>query len=243
MSLILLAYLLIAYFYSHQTNLSLNKLRYEVNHSGGWLLVNFLLWLIFIIVSTSLLKIVFAFLVVSHAAWLGLGGKNRIKFVIFLTASLIIFSRQVYPNFVTHNLFITAAIVWLGPYMVSLKILNKKRFIALSIILFIYDIIYVWITPLAQAVNDSANSSGFPLGLIYKANLVGTADLFWISMIFVILNNKKAKLWAIVLLLGIDLLLAFSGKLLDRDLFIPLLVYWVPIGILLTKFDKLIIQR
>lgn len=219
------------------------QLRKALNKSTGWVVVNFFVFLGLILVvflthglDSSLnirLKFVFSFLVAGHVIWGGLmvGEQRRVR--LFVWGWGIILFRLFYPTVVGHNLLVIFSIVWLGAFLRSLKILTKRRFILLSVIWLMYDVVYVWLSPLAQEANRQLWEVGFPLGIIYGENLIGTGDLLWANLLLSVISKREVRLMSGVVLVISDLCLGQAGGVF----LFPLLVLWVPLGLAILFFD------
>lgn len=147
---------------------------------------------------------------------------------------LLIALRILWPNELTHNLFVISAIAWLGPIITKYKLMNARRFLIISLIWFIYDIFYVWISSLATQANELANSAGFPMGIISGNALIGNADLFWVGLLLSVIPMRKFQIISILSLLISDFALSIYLSNSPETVIFPLLVLWVPVGILIN---------
>lgn len=177
----------------------------------------------------NILKLLFSYVVVIHAWLLSRGRSAHRKTLIFLVAVAIIIYRFTIPNELSHNLFIFAAVLWIGPLLVNSKIVTQKRFLIISGAWFLYDISYVWLTPLSNIVNTATQSSGFPLGIVKGNSMLGAADLFWAGLF---ISLAKRPIIAIALLVLSDLALGIYLLRNQTETFVPLLVFWVPISLI-----------
>jgi hypothetical protein len=165
-----------------------------------------------------------------------LGFSRTYRFPVVITASLIL-ARLISSHDMIHNLFIIVAVSWLAPLLVHLGYLNRYRFMIISTIWFLYDIAFVWLTPTARKVLQSLSAINFPLGLTYKGHMLGSGDLLWASLFLTLLPKKKRLLGATVLVLSYSTLVTMNDYVLTFSLF-PLLVLWVPLGLVLTRLIK-----
>jgi len=181
------------------------------------------------------MKAAFSALLVGHALWLGINQKLHIKLFWIGIAILMVGARLLYPTILTHNLFIFFSLLWFGPFFTQMKLLTKKRFVIISLIWFAYDIIYVWLTPLADVVIGTTEAIGFPLSVAIGDQFMGSADLLWANC-FLSLVTSVRKQWigiAALMLSNIGLSI-FAAHTPDLTIF-PLLVLWVPIGIMVLR--------
>ncbi|OGK12102.1 hypothetical protein A3C98_04025 [Candidatus Roizmanbacteria bacterium RIFCSPHIGHO2_02_FULL_37_15] len=184
------------------------------------------------------LKFLLSALVLSHALWISLK-KNFLTKLIFLVASLIfIATRFIYPSTFNHNLLILAAVIWLAPFFTYLNLMTKKRFLIISGLWFLYDIIFVWLTPLAQGVISTTKIIDFSLALTSGKSSIGIADLFWAGFLLSLLKKTRSKFIAIFILIGSNFMLEFYARNISRISLFPLLVLWVPLGILIIFYEK-----
>lgn len=177
----------------------------------------------------------FCLLILGHGIWLGLN-QAKIKRIIYITGAFVIIGlRLLLPSDFTHNLFVFVALPWLGPFFTQLKFLTQKRFIIISCIWFVYDIVYVWLTPLAKNIVATTQILGFPLSIGVGDTFIGTADLLWANCLLAVLPNLKSKWLAGILLLGSNVLLSLVAQYFDISLF-PLLVLWAPLSLLVLRW-------
>lgn len=178
----------------------------------------------------------FSLTVIGHASWLSLG-KTKKKRLIYIAISLaLIILKILWPSQLINNFFLIASISWLGQFLVKLGLLNLRRFTFISLAWLLYDIIFVWFTPLSQTVNTTTQLLNVPLGIMAGSSLIGTGDLLWASMLLAVTRQTNKVLTLRVLLLSniaLDLYAIYSQNLYT----FPLLVIWVPLGLLLlSKF-------
>jgi hypothetical protein len=174
-----------------------------------------------------------SFSIIGHALWLGKTQTTKLFLSIF--ALFIIAGKLLYDNQLTHNLFVISAITWLGPFLVNSKLVTIKRFFYISLIWFLYDIFYVWLTPTAHAVSAITQQINFPLGIIFNFNLLGTGDLLWATILLALQKTTKQKLLTIVLLTLTSIALTATAFITRSFRIFPLLVLWVPIGLTMLK--------
>jgi hypothetical protein len=164
-----------------------------------------------------------------------LGFSRTYRFPFFIAAGLIL-ARLLSSHDLIHNLFLGVAVMWLAPLLVHLKYLNRFRFIIISILWFFYDIAFVWLTPTAKQVVSQLTSLDFLLGLGWSGHLIGAGDLLWASLFLTLLPPKRRLPAASLLVLSYVALLTISNY--STISLFPLLVLWVPLGILLTRLIK-----
>ena len=104
---------------------------------------------------------------------------------------MIVLLRITFPSDPMNNLLILAAVVWLGPFLVKSRLVTLKRFVVLSLIWFLYDIIFVWLTGLSVLVQTKTQASQLPLTLTVNNNLMGTGDLLWSGLMISLIKDKK----------------------------------------------------
>lgn len=184
------------------------------------------------------LKFLLSTLVIAHALWISLKKNLTTKILLIIAALIIIVARFTYPSTFNHNLLIFLAIFWLGPFFVKVGIMTKKRFIIISILWFLYDIVFVWLTPLSNKVIATTNAIQFPLALVSGKSSIGLADLFWAGFLLCIIKKNKIKLLAITLLIGSNFLLEFYSTNIVRISIFPLLVLWIPLGFYILFYEK-----
>lgn len=171
------------------------------------------------------------------ALWLG--KTTRLKAVFLLVAVTLILLRIFNDRDLVHNLFVFAAVGWLGPFLVQTQLLTQQRFVLVSLIWFLYDIFYVWLTPTAQAVTETVRTFSFPLSIIVHDSLIGTGDLLFASMLLSLLSSLRSKLLAVIVLWGSNVLLGQYVLLTNEPIIFPLLVLWVPLGFVVLTLSRL----
>lgn len=184
------------------------------------------------------LRLLISTLVVAHGFWLSLNKKILYRILFILLALLIISFRLIYPSVFSHNLFIFISILWLGPFLVHTGIITSKRFVVVSLFWFVYDIIFVWLSPLSKQVIITTRTMGFPLSIVSGKNAIGLADLFWAGFLLSLLKNNASRFLTIVLLSGSNIVLEFFAINFFRIKVFPLLVLWVPLGLLILFYNK-----
>jgi hypothetical protein len=172
---------------------------------------NFTPWYLFITLSLSLI-----------------GFSRTYRFPFFIAVGLIL-ARLITSNDIIHNFFIILSIAWLAPLLIHLKYLNRRRFIIISFLWFLYDIVFVWLTPTAGKILQSLSVIDFPLGLTFAGRLIGSGDLLWASLFLTLLPPKKRLLGATLLLFSYLALISVTN-FITISMF-PLLVLWVPLGV------------
>jgi hypothetical protein len=208
-----------------------------------FLLIGTLLILLFITLGPKTavswyIRISFSVLVFGHALWLSLSSKTVRKFLLLALAVSIISYRLLLPSEISHNLFLFTALLWIGPFFTQLELLTQRRFFIISVIWFLYDISYVWLTPLAKTVVSTTESVGFPLAFVWGENFIGTADFLWAGCLVSVLKNQRVKWFAVMVLIGSHVLLQVVANTLVKITLFPLLVVWVPLGFLLFYIDR-----
>ena len=184
------------------------------------------------------IKLLLSALVLAHALWLSLNKKLFLKILFVLFALTIVVLRFSYPHWFIHNLYIFTSILWLGPFFPQTRIITIKTFFAISLFWLIYDIIFVWFSPFSQQVVATTKAIDFPLSLVVGKNSIGLADLFWSGMLLSFLKKNTSRFLAIFLLLGSDVLLEIIASNLFKIKIFPLLVIWVPLGLLILFYEK-----
>jgi hypothetical protein len=168
--------------------------------------------------------------ILGHSLWLS----SRFRYISAFVGILIVAFRILSPSILTHNIFVLASILWLGPILLKHKILNTKRLLIVSFLWLIYDIFYVWITGIAQDANLIAQSVGFPMGIISSTALLGSADLFWSNLLISVIKVRRSQIITIIALVASDIALAAYLSSLKSVVIFPLLVVWIPIGLFLN---------
>ncbi|OGK21307.1 hypothetical protein A3C23_02250 [Candidatus Roizmanbacteria bacterium RIFCSPHIGHO2_02_FULL_37_13b] len=180
-------------------------------------------------------RITFIFLVLGHSLWLSLNKKKLEKGLLILSGLIIILYRFTSPSLVSHNFFLLYAILWLAPFFFQVKILNLKRFLVISMLWFIYDFSYIWLSDLSYKVHQTTNSIKFPLAIVIGETSIGIADLFWAAMLITLLKYRRQKIIAIATLISSNLLLGWYSYSFANISGFPLLVLWVPLGLIVIK--------
>ena len=170
--------------------------------------------------------------------YISTNNKNIKKVYFAFAGSLIILYRILAPGTISHNLFIILSVAWLGPFLVSFKFFSKKLFVVMGLIFFIYDLFYVSITSLCKVVYSAAAIAKFPMGIIAGNEVIGMADLFWAAMCIVMIKSDKHKIFTAILFMVSDILLNILSSITNWFHIFPLLVAWVPIGIILVLIWK-----
>jgi len=184
------------------------------------------------------LKTTFSLLIAAHAWWFSSGKSRRIRVAALVLALAVILWRLSLPSAFSHNLFIASALVWIGPFLAKQNLLTRKRFFMLSAFLFFYDLAFVWLTPAASNLDISTQAIGFPFALVTWKISLGTGDLLWSSFLVSIVKTRQSRL----LLAAV---LVFSNVAILSWLFprgapfaFPLLVLWIPLGMLFLWATK-----
>ena len=119
------------------------------------------------------------------------------------------------------------------------RVIYKKRFIFLSLLWVIYDVLFVWLTNASEHALVKTDAVGFPLGLVYKTYLIGSGDLIWASFLLAVLGSLSKRIIASIILIIVNILVGYISFYVLDVKSIPLLVFWVPIGISFLLFlDK-----
>ena len=182
------------------------------------------------------MKAAFSLLLLGHALWLGMKEKLQIKLFWLGVAVFLIGVRLWYPSVLTHNLFIFFSLLWFGPFFTQMKLLTKKRFLIISLIWFAYDIVYVWLTPLADTIITATQAIGFPLSVAVGDQFIGSADLLWANCFLSLIGSTKKQWIGVALLMASNVGLSLYAALTPNLIIFPLLVLWVPIGILILRW-------
>jgi hypothetical protein len=177
------------------------------------------------------LKGVLSIIILAHAWWFSLHKKKAVWIAAFAVALFIILWRWLDPSAVSHDLFLAAALVWIGPFFVQQKILTAQRLIVLGALLFFYDIIYVWLTPTAQYLSAVGGGIGFPFALFVGGISIGTGDILWGNFVLAVVKRKKYQFGLIAAFIIADILLGMFAYGTNYTSFFPLLILWAPIGI------------
>lgn len=180
------------------------------------------------------LKISFTLLILGHARWISLEKSKRSLILSFLFGVILILFRFLSPSVLSHNLFIILSIIWLGPFFTKISLLTKRRFVIFSLAWFFYDIIFVWLSPLSEVVNITTEAVGFPLGILVGDTLLGAGDLLW-SNLFISLLSSKFQPLGIGTLIVSNILLGVYSFTSGYFFTFPLLVLWIPLGLILLK--------
>jgi hypothetical protein len=177
-------------------------------------------------------------LVILHAAWISRYSKLSKKIILITISIIIIIARIYQPNQITHDIFIFFSVVWLGPFVATIKSFTAKYFSVISIIWFLYDIIYIWLTGLSQQVENISNQAGFPFAFTVNKTSIGLADLFYASVLISIIKTKKYKILAGALLITTNVLLTIIVYKIHYLSVFPLLVLWVPCGLFVLLVER-----
>jgi hypothetical protein len=168
---------------------------------------------------------------IANSLWITINkqGETKIAGILFALASILL--RLLFPSFLTHNFFLIFAIPWIGPLFTKLRIITPRRFIAISILLFIYDIAYVWLTPLSTAIHTATSAARIPLGLVAGGYVLGAGDVLFASIAICLLKSRLMQCLAILLFLGSNVLLDVYSEYFQTLSVFPMLVLWAPIAV------------
>ncbi|PIR43364.1 hypothetical protein COV24_02870 [candidate division WWE3 bacterium CG10_big_fil_rev_8_21_14_0_10_32_10] len=179
-------------------------------------------------------RLVFILLSLMGALWIWFSNTSKHKNLVFLILIFAI-SRFIYPNFLTHNLFVIFSIFWIAPVLQSYNLMSKKGFIWLTIGWFVYDLSFVWLTSLSETTFAQNESTGFPLGIFYKNLFIGSGDLIWGAFLLSLIKDIS-KYYVSVILVFINLLISFVFFNILQIHSIPLITFWGPIGLLILFY-------
>jgi len=179
--------------------------------------------------------ILLSFSIIGAALWTSQSKKS--KLLPLATAFVLIALRFLLPHQLTHNLFIIAAVAWLGPFLVQSRLITLRRFVIISLIWFAYDILYVWLTPLSSEVTSSTTKIGFPLALTVNTSSLGTGDLLWTTIFLSLFKKPKLQYFGLALLVTSNLALDLVALITNLFTSFPLLTLWTPLGLLYLKFS------
>lgn len=174
-------------------------------------------------------------LLIIHVIWVNISPSLQGK-IIGLIGLIIFIFRLIYPSDLSHNLFIGFSLVWIGSFSTQIGLVNIKRFLILSLLWFIYDVVYVWLSPLSSEVTSATEKAGFALAFWVGNFSIGTGDLIW-SNFLINLLKPKMKLIGILTLIISNLIFGFFLLKYENFSF-PLLVLWVPTSLALMKINK-----
>ncbi len=106
----------------------------------------------------------------------------------------------------------------------------------LGVFLFLYDILFVWLTPAAKDLNIATHSIGFPFALFVNGLSIGTGDLIWGNLVIAALEKKRSQAGLITLFIISNIALGILAYFITGITIFPLLVLWVPVGIFSLMF-------
>ncbi len=187
------------------------------------------------------MKTSFSLLLLGHAIWLGLSFRSGIRFLFWIAAVGIIGARILFPSPLNHNVFIFTSLLWFGPFFARLQLLTQKRFVIISLLWFLYDIVFVWLTPLAEKVTAVTQVTlGFPLSIGIGEQFIGSADLLWANCLISILTTMKSRWVGVTALMISHISLSVYAEFTQNLSFFPLLVLWVPVGIIVLFGERVV---
>lgn len=186
---------------------------------------------------------ILSYSILLHSGWLSLKLVRKFRLILFLTAFSVILYRLYFPSYLSHDLFIILSVSWIGPLLELFRFFTKKMFIIISLVWFIYDIFYVYLTSFSQHVLNTTRAVGFPLAILTNNMSLGLADLFYASILVSILKHRKNKVIAIVSLVISNIFLNYYALNTQNIVNFPLLVLWVPIGIILIVIEDKIFPK
>ena len=172
-------------------------------------------------------------LILLHGYWLFVRLKSKYNIIPIIVSLLIIILNMYYQqNQVFQDIFIIATVTWLGPFITSFKVFTSKVFIVFSCVWFFYDIFYIWISTGYQIVSSTTDFTGLPLSMGISNASIGLADLFYVSLLISILIKIKYKIIAVCLILISYFSLIYYVYNINFIKVFPLLVLWVPCGLI-----------
>ena len=211
-----------------------SKLKLAIASIIGSILVFFAFYLDSSVFLSYYIRVMFSILALLGGCWVAYRHKSdSLKTLIFSCFFIIAISRFVYPNTLTHNLFLYAATFWVASFFVATRVIYKKRFILLSLLWVVYDVIFVWLTNASEHALVKTDAVGFPLGLVYKTSFIGSGDLIWASFLLAVLGSVSKRIFVSIILIIVNILVGYISFYILDVKSIPLLVFWVPVGLLL----------
>lgn len=196
-------------------------------------------FLLFFILKSSfavrdlLLIVNFFLLIFLSSAWFSLKRPLLTRIIIFTFSFLIFFSALYFDNPLIDIVFIFLAVLWIGPFLKNIGLITRKRFIIISSLMFCYDIAYVWLTPLEHEMSKVITNTSFTLGINVGMYFLGTADLLFANVLVSVVNGVKNKIIAATALVVSNMIFLYLAQAFDFFLVFPLLVLWVPVGLML----------
>lgn len=173
----------------------------------------------------------FSLLVIGGTLYFSLSQSSIKRWLSLSVGALILALRFLFPTSLTHNLFLITALFWLGQLFTSINLLTRKRLVVISLLWFVYDVLFVWLTPLSKDVQTTTEAVGFPLAILWGDSFLGSADLLWASLFLSQLSSVKQKVVGASVLIVSNLLLGLYTYVTGHFNLFPLLVLWVPLGL------------
>lgn len=173
---------------------------------------------------------VFSFSLLLQSFLLSLRKSLAIKVVALGVTCAIVLYHLFDGSFVSRNVLLLASLAWTGPFLKKIGFLNLKIFVILSVLWFVYDILYVK-TVFAFDVFEATRKSSFSLSIIVPPHSLGSADLLWANFFVTLCRNIHLKVMGMLLLVVSNLAISMYTITEVGWGYIPLLVVWVPIGL------------
>ncbi len=212
-----------------------------------FLLIFVIVWLfilLYILISSSnefrssFLTVNLSILLVANSLWISAGKNIYTKiFAVSLTVCLLLLKFTIKNQFID-NLFIFMSALWVGPFLIKINLITKKRFIVISLIWLIYDIYFVWLSPTFKNLNFQTQAVNFTLGVVIGKYLIGVGDLLYMNILLSALNDNKSRVLASFVLILTNIGFLIFALKTEMILTFPLLVLWAPLGILLIFFFR-----
>lgn len=178
----------------------------------------------------------FNLLVIGHAVWLSLGRSKLVLTSAVLASLGILAVRSFRPSPRFHTVIIFIASTWIGSFLYTARLLTPRRFYVISVFLFCYDIIFVWLSPLSAHIVTTTQRTGFPLALGVGGSFIGLGDLLWANLFLTTLRSRWMQAAGTILLVVSNLLLGWYAISFHEHVRFPLLVLWVPLGLFFLHF-------
>ena len=202
-------------------------------------LISWLLILVYLLINADdefrriFLTYNLSILLIANTLWITAKRDLDIKILaLFLTACFLLLKITVKNQFVD-NIFIIMSTVWVGPFLVKINLLNKKRFIIVSLLWLLYDIYFIWLSPTFKNLLSQTHAVNLTLGIVIGKYLIGAGDLLYLNMLMSVMKDNKARILSSLVLIIISTTLFFIAINTRTVLAFPLLVLWVPVGTLL----------
>ena len=182
----------------------------------------------------------FSFLVLSfgHLVFLLTNQNYLSKTAIFVTILVIIFYHFTYPSPLSQNLFITTAIIWLGPFLTKAKILTKKRLIILSFIWLIWTIVFLLKYPATYNLFIKNENTRLAYSLRVGDTYLGMIDLIWPNLFISLIRQRILKLISVGLFILTNFIIGITAYQFNLFSVFPIVLIWILVGLPLLYFDK-----